>query len=107
MLDRYFITLGAATTAGGKVTSASHVKTINGVPVALEGDRCWCAACLSEGVIKADGPRLSTTVGGRETALGDDLCICRCSPPPRLVPSQHFMCQRIDSDWDAGRGNLP
>jgi uncharacterized Zn-binding protein involved in type VI secretion len=85
MIDRYFITLGAPTTAGGKVSSASRFETINGAPVAVEGDTCWCAKCLSEGVIRADGPRLSDTIDGRQVA------------------SQTFMCQSIDSNWFASQ----
>lgn len=98
MLDRYFITLGAPTSAGGKVTSANHTKVIDGAPVALAGDSCWCPACGSDGVIGLDGPRLSDLVEGREIALGDDLCLCGCSPPPRLIASQTLVCQTIDSD---------
>jgi len=103
MLDRYFITLGAATTAGGKVASASRFETIDGVPVAVEGDVCWCPHCLSEGVIRPDGPRLSESIDGRQVALHDDLCICKCHPPPRLVAAQTLLCQSIDSDWYAGQ----
>lgn len=98
MPDRYYITLGAPTTAGGKVTSANHIETIDDVPIALEGDTCWCPACLSEGVIRPDGPRLSDTLDERELALEDDLCICKCSPPPRLVAAQSFMYQSTDDD---------
>lgn len=98
MPERYFITLGAPTTAGGKVTSANHFETIDEVPIALEGDTCWCPACLSEGVIRPDGPRVSDTLDGRELALADDLCICKCSPPPRLIAAQSFMYQEIDGD---------
>ncbi|MFC4930329.1 PAAR domain-containing protein [Massilia sp. GCM10023247] len=98
MPDRYVITLGAPTTAGGKVTSARHVDTIDGIPIALEGDTCWCPACRSEGVIRPAGPRVSNTFDGRELALADDLCICKCSPPPRLIAAQDFMVQSIDSD---------
>lgn len=103
MLDRYFITLGAPTTAGGKVTSSSRFRTINGAPVAVAGDTCWCPACLSEGVIVPDGPRLDESIDGRLAALHDDLCVCKCSPPPRLVAAQTFMCQSIDGDWYAGK----
>ena len=103
MIDRHFITLGAATTAGGKVTSGSRFRTINAVPVAVEGDTCWCPACLAEGVIVPDGPRLDETVDGRLAALHDDLCVCKCSPPPRLIAAQTNMFQSIDSDWYAGK----
>ena len=103
MVDRYFITLGAPTTAGGKVTSGSRFRTINEVPLAVAGDTCWCPACFAEGVIVPDGPRLDETVDGRLVALHDDLCVCKCSPPPRLVAAQSFMCQSVDSDWYAGK----
>ena len=103
MVDRYFITLGAATSAGGKVTSGSRFRTINEVPVAVAGDSCWCPVCLSEGVIVPDGTRLDETADGRLVALHDDLCVCKCSPPPRLVAAQTFMCQSIDGDWYAGK----
>ena len=103
MLNRYFITLGAPTTAGGKVTSSSRFETINGAPLAVDGDTCWCPKCLSEGVIRPDGPRLPETIDGRQAALHDDLCICKCKPPPRLVAAQTFMGQSIDSDWYAGQ----
>lgn len=103
MIDRYFITLGAPTTAGGKVTSSSRFRTIDGMPVAVVGDTCWCPACLAEGVIAPDGPRLDETVDGRLLALHDDLCICKCNPPPRLIAAQHLACQSIDGDWYAQR----
>ena len=103
MVDRYFITLGAPTTSGGKVTSGSRFRTIDGIPVAGLGDTCWCPACLSEGVIAPDGPRLDDAIDGRQAALHDDLCVCKCSPPPRLVAAQTFVCQSIDSDWYASQ----
>jgi uncharacterized Zn-binding protein involved in type VI secretion len=103
MIDRYFITLGAPTTHGGKVTSGNRVRTIDALPVAVAGDTCWCPRCLSEGVIVPDGPRLDETLDGRLLALHDDLCACKCTPPPRLVAAQTLACQSIDSDWYAGK----
>ena len=103
MIDRYFITLGAPTTAGGKVTSGSRFRTIDGMPAAVVGDTCWCPACLTEGVIVPDGPRLDESVDGRQAALHDDLCACRCRPRPRLVAAQRLACQSIDRDWYAGK----
>lgn len=55
-MQRFHITLGAPTTANGKVISANHLDTINGIPMALEGDKCWCTACDAEGIIVLDGP---------------------------------------------------
>lgn len=99
MLERFYITLGAMTMAGGKVTTANPYRTINDIPVAYEGDQVACPKCNSVGVIKPNGPRLSDTCDGKEVALSDDLCICKCSPPPRLLAAQDFACQMIDVDW--------
>jgi uncharacterized Zn-binding protein involved in type VI secretion len=101
MIKRYHITLGATTTASGTVTSASSVMSIDGANIALEGDSVFCKACDSYGVIKLDGPRLSFRFDNREVALSDDLCICKCSQPPRLVSIQTRKVQWIDADWHA------
>jgi uncharacterized Zn-binding protein involved in type VI secretion len=103
VLIRYLITLGAPTTADGKVTSASSFRSINGVKAALEGDKVWCPQCNSEGVIALDGPRLSETCNGRQQALNDDLCLCKCNPSPRLLTAQTFACQKVDADWHAAK----
>ncbi|BDT57942.1 hypothetical protein MasN3_14360 [Massilia varians] len=103
MLKRYNITLGATTTAGGKVISACTDNTINGVGAAREGDEVQCPKCNSVGIIEIDGPRLSETDNGRELALSDDLCICKCTPPPRLVAIQDYMFQYVDTDYFAAQ----
>ncbi|MEW6371788.1 MAG: PAAR domain-containing protein [Pseudomonadota bacterium] len=101
MIIRYEITLGASTTAGGEVVSANPRYTILGVPVAYADDSVSCPACNTIGVVKPDGPRLSETFNGKQVALSDDLCICKCSPPPRLLANQTFSWQQIDGDWHA------
>lgn len=83
------------------MTSAGSFKSINGAKAALEGDKVWCPKCGSEGVIMLDGPRLTSTCNGKPYALNDDLCMCKCSPPPRLVAAQNLALQRIDTDWHA------
>jgi uncharacterized Zn-binding protein involved in type VI secretion len=97
MLKRYHITLGATTTAGGTVTSASSLMSIGDAKMALDGDEVSCAACNSKGIIKLDGPRRSEQFNSRQVALSDDLCICLCSPPPKLVNSQTQRYQFIDA----------
>lgn len=92
-MRRYTITLGAATTAGGRVSSASSDSAIDGVPIALEGDSIACPACNSSGRILCVGPRIPETWNGRHVALENDLCTCRCTPAPRLLASQTIRCQ--------------
>ncbi|UGQ45827.1 PAAR domain-containing protein [Massilia endophytica] len=98
MVSRYHITVGASTTAGGKVISANSFRSINGATVAYAGDQVSCPACNSVGVIQPDGPRLSDVFNGKQVALSDDLCICKCVPPPRLIANQGFSYQTIEAN---------
>lgn len=101
-MKRHTITLGASTSAGGKVIAASSNGSINGVTIALEGDGIFCPACKSEGKIICVGPRIPETWNGKNVALENDLCLCGCAIPPRLLPSQSVRYQNI-SDASAGR----
>jgi uncharacterized Zn-binding protein involved in type VI secretion len=97
-MKRHTITLGASTTAGGKVISTSSNGSINGVPIALEGDLIACKGCKGTGKIVCIGPRIPETWNGKQVALENDLCICGCAPPPRLLPNQHTRYQSISDD---------
>lgn len=99
-MRRYTITLGARTTAGGRVVSASGSGCINGVPIALEGDLVACPACKATGRIMCIGPRIPEMSDGKHVALENDLCTCRCSPPPKLLPVQIMRSQVLK---DTGR----
>ncbi|WP_272015300.1 PAAR domain-containing protein [Pseudomonas aeruginosa] len=102
-MKRYHITLGARTTAGGTVTSAWEHASIEGRPMAREGDSVFCPACGSVGVIVCVGPRLDEWLEQRSTALDGDLCRCRCDPPPRLIANQTLRCQQLSSEESAAR----
>lgn len=99
-MKRYHITLGARTTAGGSVVTASSLSSINGARMALEGDKVSCPACHSEGVIVCAGPRLPDRCNGKQYALQDDLCVCKCVPAPRLVATQALRCQHVQAEPD-------
>jgi uncharacterized Zn-binding protein involved in type VI secretion len=88
-MRRYDIVKGDATTVGGEVQGGDAGDVIGDREQAYENDPVWCPACKTMGKIVCDGQRISTTgPDGREAALSDDLCVCRCPTPPRLVPSQ-------------------
>jgi len=97
-MKRYHITLGAGTTAGGSVISASSLSSIDGARMALEGDKVSCPGCRSEGVIVCAGPRLPDRWNGKLYALQDDLCVCKCVPAPRLVATQALKCQHVQAE---------
>jgi uncharacterized Zn-binding protein involved in type VI secretion len=96
-MKRYTITLGAPTTSGGKVISASANGDINGVPIALENDPIFCPACRSQGRILCIGPRIPEIWNGKQVALENDLCLCGCVPSPRLIASQSLRCQVVEA----------
>lgn len=92
-MKRYVILTGDKTTADGTVEAKATTLQLNGVHVAHEGDDVSCPACHSTGKIQCDGGTRLPMNGpdGRRIALHDDLCICQCNPPPRLVASQGVM----------------
>jgi uncharacterized Zn-binding protein involved in type VI secretion len=95
-MKRHHINLGARTTADGVVTSASSLISINGVRIALEGDEISCHTCGGTGVIRCIGPRISERFNGRNVALENDLRMCNCPSPPRLLANQTHKCQHVD-----------
>ncbi|XYJ08710.1 PAAR domain-containing protein [Telluria sp. B2] len=98
---RYHIRGGATTTAGGTVSASSQSCIVDGKPLAREGDPVACPACNTQGHIECVMPRISDTFAGKEYALSDDLCICECSPPPRLVADQDIKFQALDASGKA------
>jgi uncharacterized Zn-binding protein involved in type VI secretion len=95
-MKRHLITLGARTTADGVVTSASSAISIDGARVALEGDEVSCHTCGGTGTIRCTGPRTPERFDGRLVALEDDLCVCNCVTPPKLLPAQHLRYQAVE-----------
>jgi uncharacterized Zn-binding protein involved in type VI secretion len=95
MLRRYHIRLGATTTAGGVVRTASTKYKLNGLPLAVGGDLVDCPACHTQGVIQVVPPRLPERYNGKEYALSDDLCVCKCNPSPKLVADQMVKYQTL------------
>lgn len=93
MIRRYDIMKGDKTTSDGTVLGGDANDRIGDREQAYERDEVWCPTCQSMGFIVCDGPRLSMKdPNGREGALSDDLCVCKCDPPPRLLPSQRLSC---------------
>lgn len=99
-MRRYTITLGALTTNGGRVVSATGSGRIDGMPIALEGDLVSCPVCKGTGRILCVGPRIPEIADGKHVALENDLCTCRCTPFPKLLPIQNMRSQVIK---DTGR----
>ncbi|WP_322107357.1 PAAR domain-containing protein [Paraburkholderia sp. J41] len=105
MGTRYAIRKGDKTTADGVVIAASEIHLVFGEPVAHEGDKVSCPKCHSIGTILCTGDRLPAFgMDARPIALNDDLCLCRCVPPPKLLASQ-MLFSITAGDGDTSGGN--
>nr|WP_218904965.1 PAAR domain-containing protein [Paraburkholderia bryophila] len=83
---------GDKTTANGTVQAAATTIQLSGQNVAHQGDSVSCPTCNSTGKIQCEGHRpMMTAPDGQHAALSDDLCICGCQPPPKLIASQNMM----------------
>jgi len=90
MVRRYDILKGDKTTSGGVVLGGDSNDRVGDREQAYEHDEVECPSCEERGRIVCDGPRISMRgPDGRESALSNDLCVCKCSPAPRLLPSQN------------------
>lgn len=95
---RYNCIQGDSTTNGGIIVSASGTDfVIDGVPIALDGDAVFCSTCQTQGKIRCVPPLAESFYQGKRHALGGDLCICKCAPPPKLISTQIWLSHQFDS----------
>lgn len=87
-MTRRIILRGDRTDRNGEVLEGIPSSTFGGRPVAFHGAKVLCHTCNSEGVIVGQGASLPMTVSGKQVALENDICNCKCKPPPKLVASQ-------------------
>jgi uncharacterized Zn-binding protein involved in type VI secretion len=88
-MTRYLILDDDRTTADGMVHAQAAPFVLDGRHIAREDDDVICPACNTTGKVRCVGARLPMTgPDGRRVALSDDLCICECTPAPKLVASQ-------------------
>ncbi|WP_256595583.1 PAAR domain-containing protein [Pseudomonas sp. LG1E9] len=97
-MRRYFITRGARTTAGGTVVGGLIGFAIKQVDIALEGHEVRCPVCKTTGTIVCVGPRREQWARGQRVALSDDICQCKCDPPPRLIADQLERYQTLSGE---------
>lgn len=91
MTRRYDILRGDKTTTGGIVLGGDASDKVGDREQAYEDDPVWCPVCQTTGRIVCQGGRQSMKApDGREGALSDDICACKCTPSPLLVPSQYI-----------------
>lgn len=78
------------TTALGTVLDGIEDTGVEERGMSYLGARVQRPACGTVGYIEASGPRdEESAIDGKLPALENDLCRCGCTPPPRLIASQH------------------
>ncbi len=88
LVSRKFILKGDTTDHGGAMLDGIANSSFDGGEFACLGAPVFCAACKTRGVIVSDGGERTMTVMGKVVAREPDLCQCRCTPQPKLIPSQ-------------------
>jgi uncharacterized Zn-binding protein involved in type VI secretion len=99
-MKRYLLRQGDKSPAGGVVLEGAGNCTHHGIPVAFIGAQVWCEGCKSNGYTKSVGPHHPSTMLGKQQALEDDICICKCSPPPVFHASQASACHSWEDEWE-------
>lgn len=86
--NRRIVRHGDKTTAGGTVLAPGNKHTVMGQQLANVNCKIDCPACNSTGTIQSVPP-LATyfDFDGARAAFDGDLCICGCSPHPKLQSS--------------------
>ena len=87
-MSRIFILKRDTTDHGGVVLDGIASSSFDGRELAYLGAPVFCATSKTHGVIVSDGGERTMTVMGKVVALEHDLCQCRCTPQPKLIPSQ-------------------
>ncbi|WP_081073552.1 PAAR domain-containing protein [Burkholderia stagnalis] len=103
-MRRRILIQGDKTTVGGVVLEGVQSGFNGGVPIAFHGAQIWCPVCKTNGRLVNDGPRQPMSFNGAQVGLENDLCICKCAPPPRLIASTDTMSMSFESDEAASTG---
>ncbi|UXU91974.1 PAAR domain-containing protein [Burkholderia sp. S-53] len=84
-MNRRIAVVGDSLSSGGTISAYDGPRfLVHGHQAALIGGSAFCTACQSIGTIaKAGGPYRLKFRG--EVALDDDVVLCGCSTPPRIV----------------------
>lgn len=104
IMRRYFVRVGDKTTAGGTVTQGEESFEYRGKAVAYEGAEIYCHTCTSTGRIANTPPYRTMLIKGKQIALDNDICLCKCTPHPRLIASQNTGSMTFDRHESAQAG---
>ncbi|WP_080406117.1 PAAR domain-containing protein [Burkholderia ubonensis] len=97
-MRRRILIQGDKTTVGGVVLDGVQSGFNGNIPIAFHGSTIWCPVCKTNGRLVNDGPRRPMSFNGVQVALENDLCVCKCTPPPRLIASTDNMSMSFEAN---------
>ncbi|MBN3823974.1 PAAR domain-containing protein [Burkholderia sp. Ac-20384] len=103
-MRRSYLKIGDKSSVGGIVIDGIPGMTHGGTELTFLGAKVQCPACQSLGIITARGPRWPGSMMGKERALENDLCVCKCSPPPVMIASQSEIFEEFEGGALASMG---
>ena len=106
-MRRALIKLGDKTTAGGTVVDGEPASKHHGTPLSYHGASIYCPACKQTGRACNVPPMRPMGFMGKQALLENDICLCGCQPPPRLIASQSTMHVSFDHEELARMGFGP
>jgi uncharacterized Zn-binding protein involved in type VI secretion len=90
-MRRKYLQLYDKSSGGGTVIDGMEDVFNENTALTFLGARVVCPTCKTTGTIVPRGPRWPNDWMGKQMALEDDVCICKCSPPPVMIASQDKM----------------
>ncbi|SMC29642.1 PAAR motif-containing protein [Andreprevotia lacus DSM 23236] len=88
-MSRWLACVGDSTTTNGTVLEhGAKTTTLFGKRTAIIGGDVSCPACNSTGQIQKAGGGRRLKSAGKEVALHDDIVVCGCPTPPKVIAGQ-------------------
>jgi hypothetical protein len=88
---RNYLKVGDVASNGATIIEGIDKVKYRGVHLTYLYAKVRCPACNTIGIIVPWGPRRRGKLMGKEPALHNDLCACKCDPKPHLIASQSGM----------------
>lgn len=90
-MRRNYLKVGDVASNGATIIEGIDKVKYHGVHLTYLYAKVRCPACNTIGIIVPWGPRRRGKLMGKEPALHNDLCACKCDPKPHLIASQSGM----------------
>lgn len=106
-MRRNYLKVGDQADNGATIIEGIDKVSYGGMYLTYLYAKVRCPVCNTIGMIIPSGPRRPGYWMGKEPALHNDLCACKCDPKPRLISSQNGMFMSFEPQELAAMGFSP